>query len=360
MKASLRVGRIMGIPINIHVTFLIILPLFAFVFATSSVEVFGFRLGFGDLEVDLLTKGILGTVAAIVFFVSVLIHELAHSYVALRNGYKISGITLFIFGGVSQIEETPARAPGEALMAFVGPAASFLVGIVFIPIALAIDALGSGLVYEAGFIAFGLIGFYNILLGAFNLLPAFPMDGGRILRALLARRMSFSKATQTAASIGRAFAIGMAIFGLFYNFILIIIAIFIYFGAGEEEKSTRISESLQGMKVRDLMTTDVSSVPSTMTLTGLLDKMLAEKHMGYPVVDGGRLVGVVTLNDASKVPREEQDSVTVERVMSHQVSSVSPETDAMDAVKTISSRRIGRLIVMQDGDMVGIVTRTDL
>ena len=360
MRASLRVARILGIPINIHVTFLIILPLFAAIFATYSQSVLGVRLGFGGLGLGLPLELLLGTIAAIIFFISVLVHELAHSYVAMRYGYQISGITLFIFGGVSQIEKVPSKAPGEALMAFVGPASSMVIGVVSLPLSFLIYELSEGLAVEITAIMVGLIGFYNLFLGGFNLIPAFPMDGGRILRSLLAKRMSFTKATSTAASIGKAIAIGMAIFGIFYNFWLIILAIFIYFGAGEEERSTKLSESFQGVKVRELMTTEVSSVGPNETVRELLDKMLLEKHMGYPVVDQGRLIGVVTLQDAAKVSKEEQWAIQVRDIMSREVLTVAPETDVMEAVRLISSKGIGRLIVKQDNEMVGIVTRTDL
>lgn len=361
MRASVRIAGILGIPIKIHVTFLLILPLFVAVFGFTSASILGIRLGFGGLGLGLPLELVLGTIAALLFFASVLIHELAHSYVAIRYGYEISGITLFIFGGVSQIEKAPSEAPGEAFMAFVGPASSLAIGAVALPISFAVPMLGEGLALEVTAIMIGLIGFYNLFLGAFNLLPAFPMDGGRILRAFLARRMPFLKATQTAASVGKFFAIAMAFFGiLILNFWLIILAIFIYFGAGEEERGTRLSEAFKGVKVRDLMTREISSVDPDETVRELLDKMLLEKHMGYPVLEGGRLVGMVTLHDAAGVSKEQQWAILVKDIMSREVVSVSPDTDAMSAIQLLSSRGIGRLIVKEGEEMVGIVTRTDL
>lgn len=351
---------IIGIPIKIHVTFLIIIPLFAYVFGVSEMALFGITLGFGGLDIDLLSKLALGTVAAIIFFVSVLLHELAHSYVAMRNGYTISGITLFIFGGVSQVEKVPPKAPGEALMAFVGPATSFAVGLIMLPIAFLFDWLGSGLVFEILFITFGLTGFYNILLGGFNLLPAFPMDGGRILRSMLAKRMGFIRATETAVSVGKAMAVAMAIIGIFVNIWLILIALFIYIGAGEEEKSAKVSHTLEGVKVRDLMTREVSTVEAGSTVRSLLEKMLDEKHLGYPVMEGGELRGVVTLQDVTGVLPSEQDLIMVREIMSRDIVYVSPETDALEAVQIISKRGIGRLLVLEDDNLVGILSRTDI
>jgi len=360
MKASIKIGRILGIPIYIHVTFLLILPLFAVYFATAIHQVMGFRLGYGGLGLDTLTELLFGMLAAIIFFTSVLVHELAHSYVALKHGYRISGITLFIFGGVAQIEEVPPRAPGEAVMAFAGPASSLAIGAVMMLFSRGIGTLGdtTGIILIET--TFGLIGFYNVLLGLFNLLPAFPMDGGRILRAVLATRMDFVRATEVAASIGRAFAISMAIIGIFFNFWLVILAIFIYFSASGEERSTKLYEAFTGVKVKDIMTKHVSTIPPTMTVRELLDKMMEEKHMGYPVVEGDRVIGVVTLSDAMKVSQDRQGHVMVVNIMSRDIISVTPETEAIEVVKLLSTRGIGRVLVMESGRVVGIVTRTDL
>ena len=360
MRVSLRLARVMGIPINIHISFLFILPFIAIAFGfTALPDLFGYHIGFGDLPAGDLEKLFFGLVAAILFFVSVLIHELAHSYVAVRNGYVISGITLFVFGGVSEIEKQPPQAPGEALMAFVGPAASFIIGLLLLPIWLALRN-ENGLAITVVAITTSMMSFYNILLAGFNIIPAFPMDGGRILRALLARRIGFMRATKVAVAVGKAIAVFMAMVGFFYSIWLILIAIFIYLGAREEERGTTISMALEGITVEALMTREVSTVPPTMTARQLLDKMLAEKHLGYPVMDGERLIGVITLEDIQRVPAEFQDVTLVERLMSRQIVSVSPTTPAFEAIQTISSRRIGRLMVMDGDRLVGIVSRSDL
>ncbi len=360
MKTSLNVGKIIGIPINIHFTFLLILPLFAWVFAISDVVVFGIPLGFAHMDLGFWVRMALGVVGAVIFFLSVLAHELAHSYVAIKNGYSISGINLFIFGGVSQIEEVPSEAPGEALISFVGPVTSFAIGAIMLPIMFLLDSMGTQLSIQAVSTTFGLIGFYNILLGGFNLIPAFPMDGGRILRSLLAKKVGFMEATRIAVSVGKAMAIAMGIIGLFVNIWLILIAVFIYMGASEEERGAQLSYALEGVKVRELMTEEVKTVERGMPLNSFMDKMLKEKHTGYPVVDGGSVVGVVTLQDVTEIPRDRQGTMTVGDVMSGSVVSVSPDSDALDASKILSKRDIGRLLVMEDDRLVGIVTRTDV
>jgi len=297
-------GGVRGIPIKIHISFLLILPLFAFAFGFSASRLFGFRIGFGDLPLGWPEQLGLGLIAAILFFAAVLLHELAHSFVAIRNGYTISGITLFIFGGVSEIEKQPPEAPGEGLMAFVGPATSFAIGIILLPIWFLLrDLEGLGATIVA--IMVGMMSFYNILLAGFNIIPAFPMDGGRVLRSFLAKRMGFVPATRAAVAIGKAIAIIMAVVGFLYNFWLILIAVFIYIGAREEEQGTLTSVALEGITAENAMTREVKTVSPSMTVRELMDTILSQKHMGYPVVDGGRVVGIVTLQDAQRVPAEQ-------------------------------------------------------
>jgi Zn-dependent protease/CBS domain-containing protein len=364
MKASLKVARIFGIPIYLHVTLLLILPLFAASFAFSTGSVWIFKVGYGDLALDIYSQVALGAVAAIILFVSILVHELAHSYVALRKGYTITGITLFIFGGVSQIGKTPDRAPGEALMAFVGPASSIVIGTVFTPLYLLVDGLGSSLPLQIIAITLGATAFYNLLLGAFNLVPAFPMDGGRVLRAALAKRMGYLKATETAVNVGKVAAVIMGVIGLFYSIWFIFIAIFVFMGADSELTGTRVSEALRGLKVKDIMTKDVSSVDVMTPVSDVVHKMMTERHIGYPVLELGKIVGMVTLEDVTKVPEERRSLTFARDVMSQQLVSIPAGAEAMDALQLMSSRNIGRLVVMQvvmdHGAMVGIVTRTDI
>jgi Zn-dependent protease/predicted transcriptional regulator len=360
MRASLRIGRIFGIPIKLHVTFLLILPLFALSFGYADIDYFGITLGFGGLPVDDLTKLALGLVAAILFFVAVLLHELAHSYVALKNGYTISGITLMVFGGVSEIENQPPNAPGEAWMAFVGPATSFAIGAVLLPVWFLLDR-SAGLGIEIAAVTVGIMSFYNLLLGAFNIIPAFPMDGGRILRSTLAKRVGFLRATTIAAQVGKAFALILGFLGiLFLNPWLIFIAFFLYIGAGEEERGTVVSQALEGVSVEQIMTPAVSTVDPDSSVRSLIDKMMTEKHLGYPVMKDNRLLGIVTLQDAQRVPGDKQDSTPVREVMTSQVISVSPATPAMEAIQAVNRNKIGRLVVLDQGRVVGIISRSDL
>jgi CBS domain-containing protein len=184
------------------------------------------------------------------------------------------------------------------------------------------------------------------------------MDGGRVLRAFFATRMTYIEATKKAARIGRYFAIAMGIFGIFYNFFFILIALFVYIGATEEEHATTISEGLHGLTVRQVMSVDVAVVHPDTSIQQLHDLMLSTRYMGFPVVEGG-LVGIVTLSDTHKVPRDKIQFARVRDIMTRSVITVSPEMDATKALYLMSERRISRLIVMDGPRIAGIVTQKD-
>ncbi len=362
MKTSIQIGRIMGIPIKLHITFLLILPVFAYAFS-SNPSLFGFS----DLNNTPLRYA-LSLLAAISLFVCVLLHELGHSYVAKKHGTNIQSITLFLFGGVSSMEEIPRDPKVELRMALAGPGVSLLIGLVLSTIFLifkpADESYPVYLFLKAADNPYlrliWIVGLINIILFAFNLLPAFPMDGGRVLRAWLAERMPYIRATREAAGIGKMFAIFMGIFGLFYSFWLILIAFFIYIGASEEEKSTEINVVLEGVKIKDIMSKEVQSVTSGMSVEELVEYMFRFKHMGYPVVDDGHLNGIVTFTDVQKVPKEERKLVKISQIMSSNVIGLREDDDAVSALKLMTVNNIGRIIVTKEGKMAGIVSRTDL
>lgn len=362
MSASINIGRILGIPIRLHMTFLLIFPLFVYLFSNppSESELLGIPLSFRDLDADAATKYAFGTIAAILFFAAILAHELAHSYLALKYGVRIKHITLMIFGGVSAMEEIPREPKQEWRMAFAGPLTSFGIGILSWYARIPLHSFGPSSVLVDGIvILLGIVGFYNILLAAFNLIPAFPMDGGRLLRSYYASRMPFVQATARAAKIGRYFAIAMGLYGLFtLNMWLIVIALFVYIGASEEEQSTTVTEALHGLTVRQLMTDAVQVVHPDTSVAQLHELMLATRHMGFPVVDRG-LVGIVTLTDTQKVPREQVPFTLVRDIMTKNVVTVPPTMDAAKALALMTEKRISRLLVTDGPNLVGIVTQKD-
>jgi Zn-dependent protease/CBS domain-containing protein len=355
MESSLKIGSVMGIPIKLHITFLIILPFIAFAFVTAKPP-----LGFNDPAISMAANVGLSLLAAIFLFACVLIHEIGHSYIAVKNGIKIGGITLFLFGGVSEMEDIPRNPAVEMLMAFIGPAISIVLGLIFAAVYYLVPGIKGDTI--AGTMIF-LLMYMNIALGIFNIIPAFPMDGGRVLRGFLAERMPYIRATHIAVSIGKLFAYIMALIGLLtwpVGLWFIVIAIFIYVAAGEEERSTTTSITLEGIQVKDIMTKEVHTVDANATAAQTIDTMFKMKHLGYPVLENGRMVGIVTLTDVSKVPPEARARTPVKDVMTRNVITLKPEDDAFTVLQKLSKNKIGRLVVMDGDRIAGIVSRTDM
>jgi len=360
MKTSFQIAKIIGIPIKIDFTFIIILALFTWVFATDNVNFFGFVIGYGGLPLFWPYQYLLGALLSILLFVCVLIHELGHSYLTQRFGYKIKGITLFIFGGVSQIEEMPKAPRLELEIAAIGPLTSFALGGGFYLIFLLFSVLGDSLVTQIGLITAGTLAFYNVILGLFNLIPAFPIDGGRILRAAIASTTEYGRATRIAANIGKGIAIAMAVFGFFYNFWFIFIAVFVYIGASQETQATEISIALEDLKVKDIMTPHVEFVSPEFTLHQFTDFVHTHKHTSYPVLENDKVVGIVTLMDLHNIKKEDQDTTVIRDIMHREVLSISPEAPANTAFKTMI-RHTNELMIVQENEKVhGILAWSDL
>ncbi|MGM0591905.1 MAG: M50 family metallopeptidase [Halobacteriota archaeon] len=360
---GIRIGSVFDIPIRLDLTFLLVLPLFAWLIGSDVAnltvlinDVFG-----SSLAPEPLTEGsmrwVLGTAAAVGLFLGVLLHEFGHSLVAMHYGYKIESITLWLFGGVARFVEIPEDWKQELTIAIAGPIVSVLLGIASYAgfVALPID-------FPMAKFVLGYLALTNIALAVFNMLPGFPMDGGRVLRALLARNRPHAQATQIAAEVGKLFAFLLGLFGLFFNLFLVALAFFIYIGASSEAQATVMKAAFQDVTVRDIMTPaeDLSTVSETTSISNLMNQMLQERHTGYPVMRDGTLVGVVTLNDARQVREVERDAYRVEDVMSREVTTITPDADAMDAIELMQQSGVGRLPVVDDGNLVGLISRSDL
>ncbi|MFB6217800.1 MAG: CBS domain-containing protein, partial [Halobacteriaceae archaeon] len=204
----------------------------------------------------------------------------------------------------------------------------------------------------------------NVALAAFNLLPAFPMDGGRVLRAVLARNRPFVEATRTAARVGKLFAALLGVVGLLgLNVVLVGVAFFIYVGATGEVRQAELRASFEGVTVGDLMTPlgDLRTVPPEMPVSDLVALLFRERHTGYPVVDDGTLVGIVTLEDLRTVPADDRGAYRVEDVMTTDLETVRVDANPVDALARMQQAGVGRLPVVDDrGAMVGLLSRTDL
>lgn len=343
MKSSFRIGKIAGIEVDVHITLFIILILFSYALYFTP-----YPYGFFGLPYGSTVKIILSIASAISLFIAVLLHELSHSIIGRRRGVKVKGIILFIFGGVSMLEDMPKEPKKEIEIAFAGPLLSILLGVTF---------YGISLVHIPILAEFSRVfAIYNIVLALFNLLPAFPLDGGRILRGIIAKRTGFVNATRIAAETGKLMAFLIGIFGLFVNPWLILIAFFIYMGANEEEKIVMIENVLKRVKIMDIMSPDPLVIAPDTKVGEVLELMLAKKHLGYPVVENGKLVGIVTLKDVSNASAE----TPVAEVMTKDVVTISPLSSAFEAFKLMNEKKIGRLPVVDGGRVIGIVSRTDL
>jgi len=349
MRTSLQLVRIMGIPVKLHVTFLMVLPLFAWLFAQQPRP-------FGFVEIkDAFLRYSVATVATILLFTSVLLHELSHSAVAMRYGTKINSIVLFIFGGIAMMEEIPKEPKQEARIAFAGPAASFAIG----GVCLALYYLTDISIYLPLELLVLNVGYLNVALAAFNLIPAFPMDGGRILRATLARKYSFLAATKKAAFIGKAFAIAMALVGVL-NPWLILIAFIIYVGASEEETATLIHAALEGLKVKHVMSGEVlEAVPPELSLTELVDLMFWGRRLGYLVADESGVCGFVSFADVSRVPVDRRPLLKVRDVMTP-LPRISEDEDAINALREMLRHHTNRLAVFGEDGFKGIIKKADI
>ncbi|WP_434521158.1 CBS domain-containing protein [Halorubrum sp. AS12] len=362
---GIKVGSAFGIPIRLNWTFLLVLPLFAYLIGgevDTIAEVMNETAGLG-IDTAAVAAGntpwILGLSAAVGLFVGVLLHEFGHSLVAMRYGYEIESITLWLLGGLASFAEFPEDWRHEFWIAIAGPLVSVAVGVACYGVVLV--APGGA---DAVLFVFGYLALLNVVLAVFNMLPAFPMDGGRVLRALLARNQPHAQATQRAASVGKVFAFLMGIIGLFtFQLLLIVLAFFVYIAASGEAQQTTLKAAFEGVTVTDIMTPreELHTVTEDTSVADLMNRMFEERHTGYPVLDGDELVGMVTLEDARSVREVERDAYRVDDVMATEIVAADPNADALTALQTMQEHGVGRLpVVDADGELVGLISRSDL
>lgn len=353
LRGAWKIGLIMGIPIRIHFSWLIVFGLI-----TWSLSTYYFPQAAPDLpEASYWLKGLL---AALLLFASVAFHELSHSFVAQRYGLSIEGITLFVFGGVAQMKGEPPHPKAEFWIALAGPLSSMVLSGFFFMLS---GIVSGGIRALSSYLAQ-----INLFISLFNLIPGFPMDGGRIVRsAIWGKTKNFFYATQKASGIGRNIALLFIFFGVFSFFTrmpgglwLMLIGWFLYSAAQTSYQQSTLQESLSGVKVRDVMAQDMVSVNSDMSVQEVIDRyFLRFGYGGFPVLDGDRLVGMVTLKEAMAVPREDWPTVTLSSVVvPHEARwEVSPEDPVIKALEMMVTEDKGRLAVMEKGKIVGLITR---
>ena len=361
MGPGWRVGRIAGIDLSIHPSWLVI----AFL-VTYSLAEFQFPSEFRGWSTT--AYWLVAAATALLFFASVLAHELSHAILARRFGLKVQGITLFIFGGATSIDSDSRTPREEALIAVAGPATSIAIGLVLLGLDLVVAQPQAAALL-------GWLGFINLMLGAFNLIPGFPMDGGRVLRAILWKvRGNRLAATRSAAVVGRLFAYGLIGLGvylalrpggsIFSGLWLALIGWFLSNAAEATVAQAGVESSLSGVRVRDAMDLDPPSVTPNEPVTELVqERLLRGEDRSFLVRhDDGGLAGIVTLGDVRRLPRDDWAAARVTDIMTRhtELATIGPDAPLADALRLIQEREVGQLPVVDDEhgrDAVGLVTR---
>jgi Zn-dependent protease len=364
MRESIRLGRIAGIPVGLNIS----------VFVIMLILVFG--LAFGRFPVEVPGRGtgtylVAGIVAAVLFFGSLLAHELAHAVVARRNGVEVDGITLWLFGGVARLRAEAATPGADFRIAVVGPLTSLVVGIVCGAVATALRAAGGpGLAVEVLAYLAGV----NLLIAVFNLIPAAPLDGGRVLRAALWRwRHDRVAAAVTAARVGRVFgyvliALGIVqvLLGAGFNGIwMVLIGLFIVNAASAEEQRSLFGATLDGIRVRDVMTPNpVTADPATTLDRFIAETALRHRFSSYPLTDSsGQLTGMATLNRVRAVPVERRALTRLGDIACplDRLPTATPDEPVLALLQRMTGCADGRAAVLDDvRRVIGVVSPTDI
>jgi len=347
MRGTFRLARIMGIDIDIHVTFFLLLMFF------------------------FLILGPKGLVLIVGVFIFVTIHELCHSLVAAHFGIRVRHITLLPIGGIAEMPEIPANPRQEFLISIAGPLSNIAVLIIFYYPLLALlggDTLMYPLkvmtgqaAYKGSFNVLAHIYWINLVLAVFNLLPAFPMDGGRVLRAALSSRMSYRDATVVAVRLGHIFALFFGYIGVVHGQIfLLVIAVFIYMAASGEGMQVAVRETIRNYSVKDILADTFASVRPDTTLKQVLELMFHRHQEDFPVVEDGGLKGIITRKEIMLAAHQKGKEVTAEEVMRTDVPSVN-DTERLDVVQKLMVKYgTNAMPVEKDGRITGVVTLDDI
>ncbi|WP_024280941.1 site-2 protease family protein [Xanthobacter sp. 126] len=349
MPWSLTIGRLGETAIRIHVTFLLFL---VWIWAAY------YRSGGSQAAWE-------GVLFVALLFFCVLLHELGHVFAARRYGVKTPDITLWPFGGIANLERIPEKPSQELVVAIAGPAVNVVIALVLLAVlsftlaggdlkaedlAKIEDPRTSMLVKLAG---------ANIFLVLFNLIPAFPMDGGRVLRALLAMKMGFARATALAASIGQGLAIGLGLLGIFTNPMLMIIGVFVFLAASGEAGQVQLREASRGHIVADAMITHFETLGPQATVDDAAEALIRSTQKEFPVVDGaGHLRGVLTRDAMIRALKDQGPSTPVIDVMQHDIPTVEARSKLDAALKLITSAQVPAVGVLDTagGRLVGLLT----
>lgn len=361
MTRSFCIGRVLGIDIEIDYTWFIVFLLVAVALSTDWSARYLPHLSFA-------ARWLIGIVTALLFFASVLLHELAHSVVARQSGLGISGITLFLFGGVSKMSDEP-RSPGvELRVALAGPLTSLALAALFLGLSFLLKLAPAGAAFSR---VFGWLGLMNGMLAVFNMLPGFPLDGGRVLRAgIWGATRNLMDATRIAAAFGQGLGflmivggVAMALTGGISGLWLAVIGWFLLQAAQSSYQQLLLRQALAGVPVSSVMTREVQWVPADLPLDQVVhDHVMVYNHPAFPVMEGTRLLGLLSLGDIRHVPRERWPYVQAREVVPALTpeQSILPQADVWEALLKMTGGNAGRLLVTRGGAVEGILSRTDI
>lgn len=356
MSWSFKLFRFQGIDVRVHVTFFLILLWAAWSWSGSSAVAW--------------QGAAFGVVAILLLFVSVTLHEFGHSLLAIRYGVPVRDITLLPIGGVSQIETMPKKPGQELWMTLAGPLINFAIAGVLV-LAGALLQVGAvlslpQLLASVGEVSWpGLLAYLitaNLVLGVFNLIPAFPMDGGRILRAILAMRMDHRQATAIASRIGQGLAWLLGLWGFTSgSFSMILIAIFVWLGANQEELTARVEDVFGGMTVGQVTTRQVRTLAPDDALSNAVELTLTTFQADFPVVQMGRVVGLLTQGDVLRALHTKGPDVPVSQVMHSDLPVATPDEPLFQAQQHLAMTRTPALVVLgPNQELIGLLTVTDV
>jgi Zn-dependent protease len=354
MGGAFKIGRLSGIDVKVHWTFFLLLAFFAFIGYRASGSLLG---------------ALAPTVTIVALFLCVLLHEFGHSLVAQRFGIRIQSITLLPIGGVSNMETLPEKPADEVKITIAGPLVNVVLALIFFGVALLLGAgplMPSDLFTSIGSVGkfFFYLGYLNVVLAVFNLLPAFPMDGGRILRGLLASRLGALRATEISSIVGQVFAVAFFLIGLLSgNLLLALVAVFIFFGASGESQMVRQRELTRGLIVSDVMGTrsHTETVTPYHTFGQVLDSVIHGCQEDFSSSTTGKLVGMITRQEIMTAAHSPEKYSSVRDLMKTNVPTVSAHADLFeDGLHTLQQSGLRALPVIDNGELVGMLTIEDI
>lgn len=357
INSGIVIARIRGVAIMVHWSWVLIFALITWSLAEALYP--EYEPGWTDNQ-----YWIAGAASSLLFFFSVLVHELSHTFMAQHYGMKVPSITLFVFGGVSQMAGEMRTPRQEFLIAIVGPLSSWVLAIIFGTLWVVTDPRGVSSV-------FAYLALINFALGAFNLLPGFPLDGGRVFRSIVWGRVhDLTRATQIASMVGQAIAWLMIIGGLVWVFFLglgglwyVLIGLFLKNASEQAYAQVLLERALGGVVARDIMRPPPQPVPENWSLQRLADeRVLGDAERAFLTESLGRVSGLITITDLTRVPRPRWDDTVIREAMvpAADVHTIEPSTSVLEAMRLMQEYDVNQLPVLDDGRLVGMLTRGDV